>query len=80
MGSGSHADDDGGRPHLDDHPLVRRQDAAPVQLHPWSWEALEKDAGCGGIPNRTLTTDFSAGGAQAVADTVEKWRDIDACG
>ncbi|MFN8622885.1 MAG: hypothetical protein U0869_19280 [Chloroflexota bacterium] len=45
-----------------------------------SWEAVEKDAGCGEIPNRTLTTDFAAGGTQAVADTVEKWRDIDACG
>ncbi len=44
-----------------------------------SWEAVEKDAGCGEIANRTLTTDFGAGGVQDVADTVEKWRDLDAC-
>ena len=46
-----------------------------------SWEAVEKDAGCGEIPNRTLTmTDYAADGTQAATDTVGKWRDIDGCG
>jgi hypothetical protein len=45
-----------------------------------SWEAVEKDAGCGEIPNRTFDAAFGDTGAQAVADTVEKWRDVDQCG
>jgi glycosidase len=45
-----------------------------------SWEAVEKDAGCGEIANRRLTADHGGDGSQAVADSVEKWRDIDACG
>jgi hypothetical protein len=45
-----------------------------------SWEAVEKDAACGEIPNRTLTAEYRGDGSQAVADSVEKWRDIDACG
>ncbi|MEA2027130.1 MAG: CBM20 domain-containing protein, partial [Chloroflexota bacterium] len=44
-----------------------------------SWDAVEKDAGCGEIPNRTLTVEYSADGTQEVADTVEKWRDLDHC-
>jgi hypothetical protein len=44
-----------------------------------SWEAVEKDAGCGEIANRTLTVEYSAGGTQEVADTIEKWRDLDQC-
>jgi hypothetical protein len=45
-----------------------------------SWEAVEKDAGCGEIPNRQLAVDFGAGGEQSISDTVAKWRDLDACG
>ncbi len=58
------------------------EDATPLQYKytRGSWEAVEKDAGCGEIPNRTLTTEFGAGGGQGIADTVEKWRDLDACG
>jgi len=44
-----------------------------------SWEAVEKDAGCGEITNRTLTVAYTAGGAQEVSDRVEKWRDLDEC-
>ncbi len=45
-----------------------------------SWEAVEKDAGCGEIPNRTLTVAHQGEGRQPVADRVEKWRDLDDCG
>jgi glycosidase len=45
-----------------------------------SWEAVEKDAGCGEIPNRTFNVTFGDAGALAIADTVEKWRDADQCG
>jgi hypothetical protein len=45
-----------------------------------TWEAVEKDAGCGEIPNRTFTVTFGDTGSQPVADTVEKWRDVDQCG
>jgi glycosidase len=44
-----------------------------------SWEAVEKDAGCGEIANRTLTVEYTAGGVQEVADTIERWRDLDGC-
>ncbi len=44
-----------------------------------SWEAVEKDAGCGEIANRTLTVEYAAGGVQEVVDSVAKWRDLDAC-
>jgi hypothetical protein len=44
-----------------------------------SWEAVEKDAGCGEIPNRTLTVEYSADGTMDVFDSVEKWRDLDGC-
>jgi pullulanase len=45
-----------------------------------TWEAVEKDDGCGEIPNRTFTVTFGDTGSQPVADTVEKWRDVDQCG
>ena len=45
-----------------------------------SWDAVEKDAGCGEIPNRTFTVAHGAEGSQLVEATVEKWRDIDQCG
>lgn len=45
-----------------------------------SWDAVEKDDGCGEIPNRTFEVTFGDGGALPVADTVAKWRDVDQCG
>jgi glycosidase len=45
-----------------------------------SWDAVEKDAGCGEIPNRTFTVIHGTDGTQLVEATVEKWRDIDQCG
>ena len=45
-----------------------------------SWDAVEKDDDCAEIANRTLTTDYGGEGIQEVADRVEKWRDLDACG
>jgi hypothetical protein len=45
-----------------------------------SWEAVEKDGACGEIPNRTFDVTYGDTGAQPVADTVEKWRDVDQCG
>jgi hypothetical protein len=45
-----------------------------------SWEAVEKDAGCGEIPNRTVAVVYGTDGTQLVEATVEKWRDIDQCG
>jgi hypothetical protein len=45
-----------------------------------SWEAVEKDAGCGEIPNRTVAVVYGTNGTQLVEATVEKWRDIDQCG
>ena len=44
-----------------------------------SWEAVEKDAQCGEVPNRSLTVDRSAGTAQTIDDTVATWRDIAGC-
>jgi hypothetical protein len=44
-----------------------------------SWDAVEKDAGCGELPNRELTVQHGTAGAFAQADEVAKWRDIDAC-
>ncbi len=44
-----------------------------------SWEAVEKDAGCGEIANRTLAVEYTAAGGQVVNDSVEKWRDLDQC-
>jgi hypothetical protein len=45
-----------------------------------TWDAVEKDAGCGEIPNRTMLVAFGSAGAQPVADAVVKWRDIAHCG
>ncbi len=45
-----------------------------------SWEAVEKDAACGEIPNRTVTVTFGADGTQQVPDEVARWRDVDQCG
>ncbi|MEP7082708.1 MAG: carbohydrate-binding module family 20 domain-containing protein, partial [Chloroflexota bacterium] len=44
-----------------------------------SWEAVEKDAGCGEIPNRELTVQHGTEGALAQADEVAKWRDLANC-
>jgi hypothetical protein len=45
-----------------------------------TWDAVEKDDGCGEIPNRTLTADYGASQEQVVQDQVVKWRDVDGCG
>jgi len=45
-----------------------------------SWDAVEKDDGCGEIPNRTMTADYGASQEQLITDTVSKWRDIGGCG
>ena len=37
-----------------------------------TWDAVEKDAGCGEIPNRTVEVDFGGGGAQTIEDVVAK--------
>jgi hypothetical protein len=44
-----------------------------------SWDAVEKDAGCGEIPNRTFTVVYGTDGTQLVEAEVGKWRDVDAC-
>jgi fibronectin type 3 domain-containing protein len=44
-----------------------------------SWEAVEKDAGCGEIPNRELTVQHGTEGVLVQADEVAKWRDLDNC-
>ena len=45
-----------------------------------SWEAVEKDANCGEIPNRTAVIAFGADGTQLLEHEVGKWRDLDDCG
>jgi hypothetical protein len=45
-----------------------------------SWEAVEKDGGCGEIANRTISVEYGSDGTQTVEATVEKWRDVDLCG
>lgn len=45
-----------------------------------SWEAVEKDAACGEIPNRTVSVTYGTEGAQEVPSTVETWRDVNQCG
>jgi len=45
-----------------------------------TWDAVEKDAGCGEIANRTFDVTYGADGTQQVEDAVEKWRDVDQCG
>ena len=44
------------------------------------WEHVEKDGACGEIGNRLLTLSYGPGGAHAVADTVENWRNVAPCG
>jgi chitodextrinase len=44
-----------------------------------TWLAVEKDDGCGEIPNRELTVQHGEAGTLAQADAVGKWRDVDAC-
>jgi glycosidase len=45
-----------------------------------SWDAVEKDDGCGEIPNREATIVFGTDGTQALDHLVGKWRDVDQCG
>ena len=45
-----------------------------------TWDAVEKDDGCGEIPNRIMTADFGASQEQLITDTIAKWRDIGGCG
>jgi len=45
-----------------------------------SWDAVEKDAGCGEIPNRTLSVTYGTDGTLLAPATVQKWRDVDHCG
>ncbi|MBA2265901.1 MAG: alpha-glucosidase C-terminal domain-containing protein [Chloroflexi bacterium] len=44
-----------------------------------SWEAVEKDAGCGEVPNRELLVEHGVDGTLAQLDEVATWRDVDAC-
>jgi hypothetical protein len=45
-----------------------------------SWDAVEKDAGCGEIPNRALLVSYGADGTLVAQDAVRKWRDLGHCG
>ena len=45
-----------------------------------TWDAVEKDDGCGEIPNRIMTADYAESQEQTITDTIAKWRDIDGCG
>jgi len=46
-----------------------------------TWDAVEKDAECKEIANRRLSATLPEGQTElTVEDTVEKWRDLDACG
>ena len=44
-----------------------------------TWDAVEKDAGCGEIPNRELTVQHGTDGSMAQPDEVARWRDVHAC-
>ena len=44
-----------------------------------TWNAVEKDAACAEITNRTFTVAFGTDGTMQVADTVAKWRDTNRC-
>ena len=55
-------------------------DAPQYKYTRGSWEAVEKDGGCGEIPNRTVPVTFGDDGTQLVEDVVAKWRDVDQCG
>ena len=54
-------------------------DAPQYKFTRGSWEAVEKDAQCGEIPNRTVAVTFGDAGTMQVADTVELWRDLGGC-
>ncbi|MEO6059570.1 MAG: alpha-amylase, partial [Candidatus Limnocylindria bacterium] len=45
-----------------------------------SWDAVEKDDGCGEIPNRTFTVLFGTDGTATIDLEVARWRDVDLCG
>jgi glycosidase/fibronectin type 3 domain-containing protein len=45
-----------------------------------SWDFVEKDASCGEIGNRQLTLAYGSTGTQVVADTVQRWRNVEPCG
>ena len=55
-------------------------DAPQYKFTRGSWEAVEKDAACGEIPNRTVPVTYGTEGAQEVPSTVEAWRDVNQCG
>jgi glycosidase len=55
-------------------------DAPQYKFTRGSWEAVEKDAACGEIPNRTVTVTYGTEGAQEVPSTIEAWRDVNQCG
>jgi glycosidase len=44
------------------------------------WDHVEKDAACAEIANRSITLTYGPGGDQAVADTVQNWRNVAPCG
>jgi hypothetical protein len=44
------------------------------------WDHVEKDAACAEIANRSITLTYGPGGEQAVADTVQNWRNVAPCG
>jgi glycosidase len=61
--------------------LTFTENAAPqYKFTRGSWEAVEKDAGCGEIPNRSFTVTYGTDGTQTLDVQVEKWRDVDQCG
>jgi len=55
-------------------------DAAQYKFTRGSWEAVEKDAGCAEIPNRTIVVAYGTDGTMTVTDEVAKWRDTAKCG
>ena len=44
------------------------------------WTYVEKDAGCGEIPDRQLTLAYGSGGEQLVEDEALNWRNVPPCG
>ncbi|MBI2763020.1 MAG: alpha-glucosidase C-terminal domain-containing protein [Chloroflexi bacterium] len=60
--------------------VLTEGDAPQYKYTRGSWDAVEKDASCGEIPNRTFDVQFGDTGSQPVKDVVEKWRDIAQCG
>ncbi|HEY4768225.1 MAG TPA: CBM20 domain-containing protein, partial [Candidatus Limnocylindria bacterium] len=61
--------------------LTFTENAAPqYKFTRGSWDAVEKDDGCGEIPNRTFTVVFGTDGTGTLDLEVAKWRDIDLCG